>query len=60
MSDRFWIKQKDAKRLYELVNGFMAELGMEGEIEICTDSELADDMMTVLYDIDEGCPRVGE
>jgi len=60
MSDSFFIKQKDAKRLYELVNGFMAELGLEGEIEINTESEIACNMMDALYDIDEGCPRVGE
>ena len=41
-------------RLYELVNTFMADLGAEGAITLNAQSELANEWMGALWDIDGG------
>ena len=44
-------------RLYELVSVFTAELGAEGEIPVHAQSELANEWMGALWDIDGGCQK---
>jgi hypothetical protein len=54
--DEFEALPTEIKSLYKSANDLMAKVGAEGEITINTYSNSVNDLMDVLFEIDDGNP----